>query len=287
MHYIAWMGSALGDCSNVASGGEMPAEDYRKSYALSLIDKFPPVPKGKPFPQIKLEDVIAGLRDRVNDPQTQDQGAASLCGPAALFYCLLNFKPELYVQYVIDLYTKGEARIGKLKVDPSLSCRAYLPPAGKIAPVDWIALASLRDSENTVLDYSSVDDTVSGITRPGTLASWFNDIGYTSVRNETNFYFCKGKKEVDAAGNAVRQDHAVCLLVNDNILYPARQKQKSTFCNHWIVLDEAQKLPGNQVAISVYSWGKASRRIPSAGSLSADEFSRNFYGYVAAIPKYS
>jgi len=182
----------------------MPAEEFRQAYALSLIDKFPPLPKGRPFPRIHLEDVIAGLRERVTDPTKQNQGAASLCGPAAFFYCVLNYKPELYVQYVIDLFTTGKAHIGSLKVEPSLPCRVYQPPADKIAPVDWIALASLRDSENTIMDYASADDTVAGITRPGTLASWFRDIGYQNVRDDTNYYFCKGAKEIQAFDRDMR-----------------------------------------------------------------------------------
>jgi hypothetical protein len=264
----------------------MPAEDYRKAYALSLIDKFPPLPKGRPFPRIDLADVVTGLRERVNDPHKQNQGAASLCGPAALFYCLLNFKPELYVQYVIDLFTTGKARIGSLEVEPSLSCRVYQPPKDKIAAVDWIALASLRDSENTVLDYSSVNDTTAGITRPATLASWFKDIGYQRVRDDTNYYFCKGRKEIDAFDKEIRTYRDVCLLVNDNMLYPHKNKQKSTFCNHWIVAEQSPQLNGDQINISVYSWGNV-YRVPGIGSLSVRDFSLNFYGYVSAMPKYS
>jgi hypothetical protein len=264
----------------------MPAEDYRKTYALSLIDNFPPLPKGRPFPRIHLADVVAGLRERVNDPHKQNQRAASLCGPAAFFYCVLNYKPELYVQYVIDLFTTGKARIGSLKVEPSIYCRIYEPPADKIAAVDWVALASLRDSENTIMDYSSADDTVAGITRPGTLASWFRDIGYQGVRDDTNYYFCKGRKEIEAFDRDIRIAYRdVCLLVNDNILYPQKQKLKSTFCNHWIVVEEPPKLNGDQVSVSVYSWG-ANYKIPSTGSLPVHDFSLNFYGYVSGKPKY-
>ena len=264
----------------------MPAEEFRQAYALSLIDKFPPLPKGRPFPRIHLEDVVAGLRERVTDPTKQNQGAASLCGPAAFFYCVLNYKPELYVQYVIDLFTTGKAHIGSLKVEPSLPCRVYQPPADKIAPVDWIALASLRDSENTIMDYASADDTVAGITRPGTLASWFRDIGYQNVRDDTNYYFCKGAKEIQAFDRDMRV-HArdVCLLVNDNLLYVQKNRLKSTFCNHWVVLDDTPQLNGNQINISVYSWG-ASHKIPGTSSLSIHDFSLNFYGYVSGKPKY-
>ena len=88
----------------------MFAGPMRKDYALSLIDRFPPLPKGRPFPRIDPAELIADLRKRVKDPVTQDQGAASLCCPASFFYCVLNYKPELYVQYVIDLFTTGKAR---------------------------------------------------------------------------------------------------------------------------------------------------------------------------------
>ena len=124
----------------------MFAGDMRKTYALSLIDKMPPLPKGRPFPRIARDAVVAGLRDRVNDPRKQNQSAASLCGPAAFFYCVLNYKPELYVQYVIDLFTTGKARIGSLMVEPSLGCRAYDPGARLLRSIGlrWLACAIPR-----------------------------------------------------------------------------------------------------------------------------------------------
>jgi hypothetical protein len=263
----------------------MFAGDMRKTYALSLVDKMPPLPKGRPFPCIARDAVVVGLRDRVNDPWKQNQLAASLCGPAAFFYCVLNYKPELYVQYVIDLFTTGKARVGSLNVEPSLGCRAY-DPGSKIAAVDWIALASLRDSENTIMDYSSADDTTAGITRPATLASWLRAVGYQGVRDDTNYYFCKGRKEIEAFTRDIQVSRDVCLLVNDNIAEVSTNKLKSTFCNHWIVVDDAPKLTGDQIEVSVYTWGNI-RKIPQYGSLSVREFLLNFYGYVSGTPKFN
>ena len=263
----------------------MAAEQYRQDYALSLIDKFPAPPRGRPFPQIEQAAVITGLRERVKDPHTQNQKAASLCGPAAFLFCVLNFKPELYVQYVIDLFNTGKAQIGSLKVEPSLACRAYKPPADKIAPVDWIALASLRDSENPVLHYESADDTTAGITRPANIAHWLRAAGYEAVHDDTNYYFCKGRKEIQAFDRDLRISRDVCLLVNDNILDPATVRLKSTFCDHWIVLESVEKLDNAQIAIKVYSWG-STYRIPSVGFLSIPDFCLNFYGFVSGKPKY-
>ena len=92
----------------------MFAGEMRKTYALSLIQNFPELPKGRPFPRISEADIVTGLHDRVIDPTKQNQGTAGLCGPAAFFYCVLNYKPELYVQYVIDLFTTVKAHIGSL-----------------------------------------------------------------------------------------------------------------------------------------------------------------------------
>jgi hypothetical protein len=265
---------------------QMFAGEMRKTYALSLIQKFPSLPKGRPFPRIDLADIVTGLHDRVQDPIKQDQGAAALCCPAAFFYCVLNYKPELYVQYVIDLFTTGKARIGSLEVKPGMGCRVYKPPADRIAGADWVALASLRDSDNMIMDVSSVDDDVAARSRPGEVAKWFREIGYKDVRDDSNFYFCKGRKEIEAFDRDMRFHRDVCLFVNDNMLDEGTNKLKSTFMNHCVVVDEPPEIKRDRISLSVYSWGEI-QSIPKVGSLSLEEFSRNFYGYVSGTPTFN
>jgi hypothetical protein len=55
--------------------------------------------------------------------------------------------PADYVQYVIDLHERGEARLGSLPVRPGLACRG-VDPSSNVAAVEWLTLASLRHSEN-------------------------------------------------------------------------------------------------------------------------------------------
>ena len=264
----------------------MFAGEMRKTYALSLIQNFPPLPKGRPFPRIAESDIVAGLADRIQDPTKQNQGAAGLCGPAAFFYCVLNYKPELYVQYVIDLFTTGKARIGSLEVKPGAACRVYQPPVAKISAVDWVALASLRDSDNLVMDLSSVDDALSCGSMPADVADWFRKIGYRDVRNDTNLYFCKGRKEIEALDREMRVNRDVCLFINDNMLDDHTCRLKSTFVNHWVVVDEPPEIKGGRISLSVYTWGEI-QRIPTVGTLSLEEFSRNFYGYVSGMPTFN
>jgi len=263
----------------------MFAGPMRKDYDLSLIDRFPPLPKGRPFPRIDPAELIVDLRKRVKDPVTQDQGAASLCCPASFFYCVLNYKPELYVQYVIDLFTTGKARIGSLEVKPGAACRAYHPVKGKIEPVDWVALASLRDSYNAILDVASVDDDVAARTREGEVSKWFRQIGYAGVREESNNFFSKGRKEIEVFDRDTRASRDVCLFVHDNILYDVKNKLKSHHWNHCVVVDEPPDFKNGQINLSVYTYGDI-WRIPKIGSLSVEEFSRNFYGYVSGQPTF-
>ena len=104
-----------------------------------------------------------GLQARVESPHKMDQKGASLCGPSVFMTLLATLRPQDYVQYVLDLLSKGAAHIGQLDIKPSSSCREFNPYTlplikikdrisksnfslaetdYKIHPVDWVALAS-------------------------------------------------------------------------------------------------------------------------------------------------
>jgi hypothetical protein len=236
------------------------------------------------FPHIALADVVNGLNARIANPWTQDQKSSSLCGPSALLYCLLNDHPDQYVQYVIDLYTKGKAKLGTLGVHPGKDCRNYNPPSNKIAAVDWIALASLRDSENSVLDYQSVDDTTAGITMPHSLAAWFKALGYKNVCNVTNIFFTKGRNDIDSCNQQKWRGRWICLFINDQMLTDATAKSRSFAPDHWVVMNSVATTANDNVSVLFYTWGDPRWPVPRAGALAVKHFCRNFYGYVSASP---
>ena len=101
----------------------------------------------------------------------------------------LRREPEDFARYVIDLYETGRAKIGSLEVKPGADCRNYRVVADDVAAVDWVALASLRDGGNALLDYQSPSNEAAGITLPGTLASWFRAGDFRPVENKTNLFF--------------------------------------------------------------------------------------------------
>jgi len=248
--------------------------------AESRIAQFAAATGPSAFPAISRADVITGLRARVDDPRTVRQGHASLCGPAAFFHCLLQDDPETYAKYVIDLFNSGSANLGTLKIKPSDGCRNYRPE--HIEPIDWISLASLRDSENVFLDYSNVKREAAGMTLPMALADWFRAVGYQDVRNETNVFFTKGRSEIDSAYALRLQGRRVCFLVNDDILDADTNTSGglTTIPTHWIVLTLATGVRGGALTVTVWSWGRVIR-IPPTGTLTVDQFCGNFFGYVS------
>ena len=166
-----------------------------------------------------------------------------------------------------------------------MACRVYQPPAGKIAPVDWVALASLRDSYNAILDVASVDDDIAARSREGEVAKWFRQIGYAGVHDVSNIFVSKGRKEIEAFDRDARAWRDVCLFVHTNILYDVKNKMNSHFWNHCVVVDEPPEVRNGRIAVNVYTYGEITR-IPKVGTLSVEEFSRNFYGYVSGQPTF-
>jgi hypothetical protein len=263
------------------------AQEERVKNALKTIDEFARDTSQPQFPGISRASVVEGLKERVAKPSTLDQNQASLCGPAAYLYCLLNCQPDWFCKYVSDLYNKGYSRIHHLVVKPSADCRNYTPPKSKIADVDWIALASLRDSENSFFDYQDADDTASGATRPGLLAQWFAKGGFGSVQNNTNFVFSKGLPTLLDAMQKMRLGHYVCLFVNDNLLDANEFKTNTYHANHWVVLDGLfNQVVDSDIRFPVYTWGDI-HSIPRGNrKMTRDDLSKNFYGYVSGIPDY-
>jgi hypothetical protein len=230
------------------------------------------------FPNLSHAQVLLGIRNRLANPDMMDQGSASLCGPASFLYCLIKDDPEAWVTYVTELYMKGNARIRSLEVKPSRDCLNANP--GGIKPVDWVALASLRDSENTFFDYQDSSNEVGGISMPNTLASWFQRAGYRGVVNNTNVFFTKGADTLKSA-LMMSMSSRVCLFVDaDMVNKPNSQGGTFTTANHWIVLTGGTGIQGDKLNMKIWTWGKTRNFI----GFDTSRVVSNFYGYVAATP---
>lgn len=256
-----------------------------RDQARALVAAFAARAGGGVFPHIQRADVAYGLRARLENPSLIAQKSSSLCGPAALVFNLATNDPVHYARYVIDLFERGVADVNKLHVKAGGDLRAY-DPTGLIQPADWIALASLRDSENFFFDYQSVDDEFAGITLPGDMEAWFKKIGYRSVINDTNLMSDKDEANIRAADRLYQDDYWVCLFINDNMLSADTQDKGSMTASHWVVLTSPVTIAGGAISFEVFTWGKGHYQVPAPGPgshpLTLAHFYDVYYGYVAA-----
>jgi hypothetical protein len=235
------------------------------------------------FANLARGEVADGLRQRLGNPVTLDQGAATFSGPAALLFCLMQDAPELYVQYVVDLFENGRTMLGALEIAPGEACRAASPPPDRIAAVDWIALASLRDVEMPVTSYELADDTGLPLTEPTVLAAWFAAAGYRHLRNEASAFFTKGAREATQLGSLYLQGRRVCLFISADMLNGSGDRSQTLRPNQWTVITAPVMLAADGITLTLYQWG-TTQRVPPFGALRLEPFCHNFYGFVAAMP---
>jgi hypothetical protein len=241
------------------------------------------------FPYISRAALYADVQARVADPSKINQAVSSLCGPSSLMYLTAKYLPCWYAYFVEQLYEYGSSRIGDLTIEPGTDCKNY-QPTGVIAAADWVALASIRDSENVIFDYEDPSDEFAGITIPSTLAGWLEKVGFRDIENETNLYLTKGEDNLRKANELYKAGKEVCLFINADILQQAPKKrgvipQTFTTPDHWVVMTSEMQLSADSVRFTVFSWGNGRYPMPLPGTvMTMDELLQNYYGYVAVKP---
>lgn len=189
-------------------------------------------------------------------------------------------RSDLYQQVVKELWESGETKIGTLKIKPSNGCRhpsKFFRENNelKIPPIDWMTLASLRDSENNLFSYDSPDDKAQGITAAGDLKTWFEKSGakilYDINTNITTQIIGPHLTLADLCclNSYIRLDtHVVVLIASSLLLYGG----ESTTKDHWIVWTDKLKLLNGQeiteqtsltekVQLELFSWGKVKSQL--------------------------
>lgn len=234
-----------------------------------------------PFSKARIE---VGLQSRLNEP-FPDQKYTSLCGPAAFFFCLINLAPSKYKLAVKQLWETGQTEIGKLLIQPSENgCRCVknfyrsngLP---LVPPIDWITLASLRESENTSLKLNDPAQEVAGITLWSEMYDWFNKSGF---KIEKEFPFKPlGHNDISVAGinRYAGSNYYVVSLISATLLDSGASSGTSIIPDHWIVWTDKLCLtngsivneitdPAAEVKLKLFSWGENRQSLREKTSLS-------------------
>lgn len=259
-------------------------DDFECSIASERVFNDPEHPAGTASDPFEKSKIIEQLRARVAKAHGQNmassmfvpiyphQSDTSLCGPAAFFYALLMDRPDLYTQAIIELWETGETTIASLHLKPSHGCRnpknfSYRREGDRILAIDWISLASLRDSENSLMEYNSPDDKIPGITPPWTIESWFARAGANEVFSNIQF------SSISLAGllellTYLDSQHHVVSLVSASMVEGGIGVGK----NHWIAWEDIPKTSSGTIAVTtstneqitdsrLFSWGVVGHQV--------------------------
>lgn len=245
-------------------------------------------PVGDPFDPFEKSKVEAQLIERLAKITLPAQGESSLCGPAVFMYALLEDRPDLYKKYIKDLWDTGEARLGTLNVKPSKATRRpvnYLYSNGdiRISAIDWISLASLRDTENTFMNYDSPADQIAGITMWWGIRSWFKAVGATQVFSNIDVIGSSLRDAVNLSNN-ISSSHHVVTLIGSGMIHKLGGRKKE----HWIVwtrqpivINTGQPITmatslDEFIQLELFSWGKKKQFLIS--QLTLKQFLKYLYG---------
>jgi hypothetical protein len=129
---------------------------------------------------------------RVLDYTVMNQAKSSLCGPISVVMDVARRRPDRYVEYVIDLATRRDGRLG---VDENYisGLHVHIRKRSNILKakhgedgmncVDYVAVAGLRNSE-CFLPYRSMftSTMLEGATMDSSIEHWLKEAGYQNVK---------------------------------------------------------------------------------------------------------
>ncbi|MDC9597997.1 hypothetical protein [Xenorhabdus anantnagensis] len=247
-----------------------------------IAKEYPMGHKDDPFEKSKFE---SELQNRLSKRSVPDQGGASLCGPAAFFYCLQMDRPDIYEQAARELWEHGRTKISQLEIEPGDGCRHpkgtfYNEYGARISGLDWLTLASLRDSENIIFSYDEVDDQVAGITMWGMLTEWFEKAGYEKIFSNVGLSHCN-MNDLMTLNDYASQGYKVVTLISDTMLGMGRNNGV-TYKSHWIVWNGVVKENKQQVELELFSWGNAYQQIKRNTTM--DSFLNQLFGGLVFKP---
>jgi hypothetical protein len=259
--------SSVSSATPVALGGKIP------------VPAAPPAPPS-PWTSLNRLSVAAELLDIVKNPRRINQGPFNLCGPAAFWSVMASRHPKAFAIAATDLFDTGRGSVGGLVISPTQDLMKTDFPAivkrlGATAvpttPTEWMLLSALRNSTRSSIWPTwdgQPESSVSGVTLPGEVETWFNNTGmFSKVNNDASVVVpLPTTTALLQLGGGM--DHL--LLINANLMVPAGLGAPASgffeklaafftdpFPDHWIMLVNHVVIDAsaNTATFGFWTWG--------------------------------
>lgn len=94
--------------------------ELQRLEALSFLDSIPGLPKSKHWPNVDPELFLENLRSFTRYPlQFYEGKGTNFCAYSSITYLPLHHAPLGFARFMVQLYTEGEAVMGKARIRPS------------------------------------------------------------------------------------------------------------------------------------------------------------------------
>lgn len=270
--------------------------------ALANVNAFEASAPSRVAWKLNRAQTLQRLRALLTNPAQLGQRGLNACAPAAFFRVWLARDPVGAAAFACTMLRDAVATVGSMTITASQALRdqdyasvaATLNAAHPNAmpdTADWLLLCSLRDSENTLVDYLgepySLRDTVAGLTLPLTLTSWLTATNlYATVANDTTVL--PGVDNPRLLTLLPTSNVDIILLVNSSFnanLYPNLATRPPLppapgvyIPDHYVVMNGPFSLDaGVWLNIDVWTWGRT-----IGGWVGSADFGSRYYGLILA-----
>ncbi|MDE9466841.1 hypothetical protein [Xenorhabdus bovienii] len=137
-----------------------------------------------------------------------------------------------------------------------------------ISSLDWITLASLRDSENAIFSYNQVEAETAGVIMWGKLTEWFEKAGYEKIFDNISIFSHSNINDIITLNDYIRKGYIVVSLISVRMLKGSAGETSGK--NHWIVWEGEVSSKGKSinldseneiVNLNMFTWGGISERV--------------------------
>ncbi len=250
----------------------------------SRLDLFARSDRSGVWNHLDKQDIVADLRARLENPFKIEQGEQPFCGPAAVVFELIRTQPHRYIEICQSLYERGSFE-GATK--PIVATGRLRRSYGnlRMAQVDWMVLATLRDSANAIVPVHpkapALIRNIGGITKPWEIGAWVRELlGYaepiiqpTCLSGELQALQA-AQSTLDAGGVAFGLINSQGLLGINSFLAARFHR---LYPSHWVTIlgnvsiespPRSSRRKQSRVEFDIYSWGRKIRVNTDAATIS-------------------
>ncbi|MEB3295139.1 MAG: hypothetical protein VKJ24_18455 [Synechococcales bacterium] len=241
----------------------VPADRYlpppaTRQAAEAAIALFEQSPQAGVWPFLDKTTLVAELRDRVHNPFQVNQGGQPFCGPAVVLFELVRTQPVKYVQLCESLFQTGKFQGKTQTIVASEKLRRASRGNLLMSQVDWMVLATLRESENLLFPVEpNAPDLIrnlAGMTKSWELIGWIEELlGYSQVKYHPAYLF-NDLNALQAANQTLQAGGiAIALITAETLL---QNKPMPPLPTHWIGLLGGIQIDRRQVHCDLYTWSQ-------------------------------